>query len=539
MSLYDLLNRGYFPKELPNPFVTSSFAQLIASNIGALPGDFKLALQSISKYPKLQSSKCYRYSHARGGPLLRRQLAIPNPLHFSLLCAELAQHWNTLMLYVTGSKVSATAPVLVSKGRALQGKHPQNRPSLRRKTRLNNRYVLQTDITRFYPSIYTHSIPWAIHSKNIAKTDKSAALLGNRIDYWIRMGQDSQTVGIPIGPDTSLLLAEILMHRCDELLASKIPTLQGHRFIDDYELGFRDRTAAEDAYHLLESCLGQYELALNAKKTQILSLPLSLEPQGISNLRRFTFRDSVGRQASDVQYYFDIMFDLHGLSPEEHYIQYGVARLRNQLVNAKNWPLLESLLLLSISCEPACLPYALEVIIKCGNAGASLNRAGLEEVLNSIIIEHCKLGHSSEVAWALWGCLALSLPIDSKAVEFLQLSEDSVIVLLALDCEQNGLTSAPIDKTHWESFMTTASLYDEHWLFVYEANIKGWLRSSRKKDFVALDKNFGFLKQNGISFYDATLTSPKQKEGVAPIPVPPSAALMLPDDFDHYGLIGF
>jgi hypothetical protein len=101
---------------------------------------------------------------------------------------------------------------------------------------LGRRYILQTDINQFYRSIYTHTIPWALHSKPTAKVNRTLALLGNKIDYWVRMGQDQQTVGIPISPDTSLVLAELIMHRCDEELESKLPrVVRGHRFIDDYE----------------------------------------------------------------------------------------------------------------------------------------------------------------------------------------------------------------------------------------------------------------------------------------------------------------
>ncbi|MGH9840495.1 MAG: RNA-directed DNA polymerase [Blastocatellia bacterium] len=536
MSLNDLLSRGYFPKELPNPFVTTSFANLVTSHLGPLPGDLNKATLPISKKPpSLQVSKPYRYSHARGG-LLRRHLAVPNPIHFYLLCSEIMQNWSELTPFVSGSEFSATAPVFSPKGRALQGKHPQNRPALARQTRLNNRYILQTDITRFYHSIYTHSIPWAIHTKGTAKSDRSALLLGNRLDYWIRMAQDGQTVGIPIGPDTSLLLAEILMHRCDEALVSKIGPVQGHRFIDDYELGFRDRSKAEDAFHLLESCIGEYELALNAKKTNVLTLPLPLEHLGFSTLRGVTFRKTSGYEASDIQFYFDKMFELHDSYPEESFIQYGVARFRHQKVQDKNWPLLESLLLLCVTPEPACLPYVLEVINACSNAGATINKDGLEAILNALIIEHTGLGHSSEVAWALWGCLALGLPIHSGAVKVLQSCEDSAVVLLALDCERNGLTLTPLDKALWDSLMTDASLYDEHWLFAYEANIKGWLRSTKRKDFVASDKKFGFLKANGVSFYDAGLAAPIEKGGPVTIPKPPAASLTPPDDLDDYGL---
>ena len=92
------------------------------------------------------------------------------------------------------------------------------------------------------------------------------------------MGQDQQTVGIPIGPDTSLLMAELIMQRCDETLLLNLPNLKGHRFIDDYELSFQTRTEAEEAFHLLDACLADFELALNPKKTRVLELP----PSGVT-----------------------------------------------------------------------------------------------------------------------------------------------------------------------------------------------------------------------------------------------------------------
>ncbi|MFM6127183.1 MAG: hypothetical protein ACKPBV_00235 [Sphaerospermopsis kisseleviana] len=29
------------------------------------------------------------------------------------------------------------------------------------------KYLIKTDIKNFYPSIYTHSIPWALHKKDV------------------------------------------------------------------------------------------------------------------------------------------------------------------------------------------------------------------------------------------------------------------------------------------------------------------------------------------------------------------------------------
>ncbi|WP_165363617.1 RNA-directed DNA polymerase, partial [Sphingobium cupriresistens] len=75
------------------------------------------------------------------------------------------------------------------------------------------RFVAKTDISRFYHSIYTHSIPWAFHGKAASKADRranSANLFMNRLDLILRAGQDGQTIGIPVGPDASRYIAEVI-----------------------------------------------------------------------------------------------------------------------------------------------------------------------------------------------------------------------------------------------------------------------------------------------------------------------------------------
>jgi hypothetical protein len=104
--------------------------------------------------------------------------------------------------------------------------------------RSRSRYVIQTDISRFYQSIYTHSIPWALHGKAAAKANRSRRLIGNTLDKLVREGQDRQTIGVPIGPDTSLIIAEIILSSVDEALKRK-RLKNGLRYIDDYDFGFQ------------------------------------------------------------------------------------------------------------------------------------------------------------------------------------------------------------------------------------------------------------------------------------------------------------
>lgn len=513
MALFDLLARGYFPKELPRPFVTMPFARVVTS-APALPGDFA---KSASKKNGPRSAKSGRYFHARGGRL-RRRLDICNPLLYFHLCREMTQNWSSIRPKVAGTALSATAPVFKTVGRAIEGKHAQgDRATLAQDARLGRKYILRTDISRFYGSIYTHSIPWALHTKKRAKASRSLKLLGNKIDYWIRGGQDQQTVGIPIGPDTSLVLAELIMQGCDAALISELPVLRGYRFIDDYELSFHTRTEAEDAFDILEGCLSDYELALNPRKTEIRQLHQPLEAPWVTDLKLLRFRTSRTGQAADLSNFFNRAYALQAEHPGEAVLNYAVASMRSVNIEPANWHLFQKLLLLCVIPEPASLPYVLEEVIVRKNAGAPAILGQFEEIANELIQAHSRLRHSSEVANAAWACLALGLKLDQKTVDAISRCDDPVVALLALDCERNGLVAKPLDRALWASHMHADALYSEHWLLSYEANAQGWLPSIRGTDHVAADPNFGFLKANGVRFYDTVQAAPAPG---APLPVP-------------------
>jgi len=518
MPLIDVLERGYFPKELPNPFCTHTFAQVVSGS-AALPPDFTPVLHGIN--PRLRQAKASRYSHARGG-LLRRPLSICNPLAFYRLARELDQQWAALTPNVQGTPLSSTNPVFSPIGRAIQGSQAQSlRPTLAVETRLNNRYILRTDISRFYQSIYTHSISWAIHTKPFAKANRGMTHLGNRLDALVRSGQDGQTVGIPIGPDTSLVLAEILMQACDQELIAALPGVRGYRFIDDYELGFRTRTEAENAFHVLEKILAGYELALNPRKTTVDELPFRLEAPWAAHLRSFVIRSMPRGQATDLVTYFDLASELNQKHPDETVLQFAVGRLRGLMVAPQNWRLFQRLLLNLAVPDPAALPFVLEAIFIRVNRGAVPECAEISQALNTIVVEHSSLGHSSEVAWSLWACLALGIPLSQAATDAVSHCDDSCVALLALHCQYCGLVTGRLNTALWGSYMTPQTLYEEHWLLSYEANVKGWLPSVRRRDHVAADPNFSFLKANNVSFYDVLQAVPATP--TAPVPVPQPA----------------
>jgi RNA-directed DNA polymerase len=137
---------------------------------------------------------------------------------------------------------------------------------------LDYKYVLHTDIADCYSSIYTHSIPWAIHTKEKAKKNRKNSLLGNAIDNHLQDMSYGQTNGIPQGSVLMDFIAEIVLGYVDLLLTEKLD-LKGItdyrilRFRDDYRIFTNNSFEAEQIAKEHSEILSNIGLKLNAGKT--------------------------------------------------------------------------------------------------------------------------------------------------------------------------------------------------------------------------------------------------------------------------------
>ncbi|MGE4194915.1 MAG: RNA-directed DNA polymerase [Pseudodesulfovibrio sp.] len=269
LELGDLLERGYFPNELPPPFTTAIFADSVGNSWA----------RYCDKFKKRCVTKPVNHSIPRVGSL-RRKLSIPNPIAFFQLSKEIAESKDEIDSLLYPDSYSVTTPhVNDGEGRAVvPSKWFNDLPRMRAKQRSNARFLVKADVSKFYHSIYTHSIPWAIHGKAFAKTHRGCDYLGNRLDTYLRNGQDAQTVGIPIGPDTSLIIAEIILSQVDKEVVSA-NNLSGFRFVDDYEISCKSMAEVETVISVLETALSRYELQLNPAKLKIIELPDDLDSQ--------------------------------------------------------------------------------------------------------------------------------------------------------------------------------------------------------------------------------------------------------------------
>jgi hypothetical protein len=308
--LESLLSRGYFPEELPPPFETSSYAAYVRKH--------GVACFDISK-PKYNSSKLAHFNLARAGSL-RRELGIPNPVHYSLLADGIVRHWRTISKRFK-SPLSLTTPKHSSSGRALSRMSDlDDLPEQRARVRACGKFILQADVARFYPSVYTHSIPWVLHGKATAKKKKfDPSMVGNELDLLLRNCQDQQTMGIPVGPDTSLVIAELILSHVDRALTKK--SITGIRYVDDFELVFATEDLALRARTALQGCLGEMELNLGPAKTRIARLPLALRDPWVAELRKFPLNVYRVNHRKLLLAFFDKAFELSTQYPDKRCVE--------------------------------------------------------------------------------------------------------------------------------------------------------------------------------------------------------------------------
>jgi hypothetical protein len=501
LTLENLLERGYFPLELPPPFISQALAKFVAAK---KPKGFPFVSKPATSIPEV-------FNLARTGTL-RRQLAILNPIHFSLLADFIVDNWAALEKEATGSAFSLSSPVTTDPKRGIGRKHRMDQRSERRaQVYAQGRYLLRADINRFYSSVYTHTIPWALHGKDYSKQHKFDTILGNQLDKFVRNCQDGQTNGIPIGPDTSLLIAETLLCKVDAELTKQ--KFAGLRYVDDYELVFDNQAQALEGLSLFQELLLGFELHLNPAKTRILPLPQRIEETWVDTLKGFVLEPSSTSFKSQLIHFFDSAFELSHAYPDTGVLKYTAGRIANIRVWKAHYEIAEDLLVQAARVEAGALPVVLNTILRQPVVDAACKERRRNLLLKTII-EHAPQRHSSEVAWSVWGCIAQGFILSNEALRLLVKMEDSVCAMVALHARSLGLAESPAELDSLATALTSDELYDSRWMLAYEAAVRGWLVAPSGKDFVGDDVNFSKLKAAGVNFYDAT------KIALPPLPAP-------------------
>jgi hypothetical protein len=511
----DLIQYGYFPSELPPSFQSLSLGEFVDKHPISQFEQWQDKWFHLDQKTNKAESKCVNFSIPRFKNF-RRILNIPNPFYQIVLCNHIEKNWKKIKAHIRKSPISITRPVF-----PIQRKRKDSRSFDQIKHTIINEqeialrstefsYVLKTDISRYYPTVYTHSIAWALHTKKEAKKKRnSSSLFGNDLDKWIRSTRDGQTLGIPIGPDTSLIIAEILTTAVDIELERRIKKpLTGFRMIDDYLLFFKEKHECEEALECLHDIFKEYELEMNPIKIQILKLPFILEPMWKSQIRQFYFRipekpqNNYSVQRYDLINYFSRVSEYCKQVPDSNILKYSIKRVHNKPIYEDNLPLFESLLLKSTLTQSSCISDVAGILKENADKKYSGKKERIGRTLSELIRIHSKYSNHYEISWALWLAKEFEIEIDKALYPILSKIDNPIIVLLALDLRDHDLISNKIDENRWKSYVIKEQLYDDHWLLAYEVMLKEWI--SLPKNYLEDDPFFKALQDDRVSFYDTT-----------------------------------
>lgn len=458
-----LTTTGFLPKELPPCFVSDSLAAVNWDQIADVP------------------TKSVSLALGRPGHV-RRALAIPNPLAFGRLAQEVARSWQTIEPKTT-SPFSQSAPTTDPKGRrALVSRNKLSAlPEIRAELRAAASWLVFADVSECYKSLYTHSIAWALHSKAVAKAKRGEkSLLGNILDSRVQNLQDRQTNGVPVGPDTSLVVAELVLSAVDDELLRRVPGARGIRFYDDYEFACDSRDEAESMLTHLQSSLLGVGLSLNPSKTRIVEAPEALDSSWTTPMR--TFKANPASKHSMLAFY-ELVLEQKRRLPGAAIIDYALGRMR-RLIGQDTAAFLLNLAMPLVFAEPSAAPALFKLVVKAKDQGFPIDDDSVENFVLRYIESAATRGLAVETCWALWMCVLLDIKLGQKTIAAAESIGDCCVQVLLCEARDAKLITGKLDVANWVEADADAGSRDHHWLLVYQAAVRGW------KDILAA-KTFG------------------------------------------------
>lgn len=340
------------------------------------------------------------------------------------------------------------------------------------------RVTLTTDISQFYPSIYTHAVDWSIRGKNTAKKNfrfKNGSIkpLGAMLDARIRESRGGQTIGLSIGPDTSWLIAEIVLGGIDRELSREFPSATGRiaRFGDDMTVYAKSRGEADDILAHYQRALLERELSVNPTKVSINDGIEPIYPSWLRKLRSHLYRDDHDRNMrKDIIGIFDTALELVEYYPNDGVLNYAIKRCNPFPSGSHSWATYLDFLLVASTIEPTTLPNVAGMLSFANTHGLRTGLDRTSDTLNEAALQHARFNHGFEVSWILHIIRDLNLTLDSEVASTVAKMEDNVSLVILLDFwnHQRNLQSLVDIDAAVQRAERPGALSTKDWLLAYE-----------------------------------------------------------------------
>lgn len=325
----------------------------------------------------------------------------------------------------------------------------------------------------------------------------------NHLDKAVGSGQEGQTIGIPIGPDTSRILAELIAVELEEIAKAHIPDFEkrGVRYVDDMLIGLPESDTASSILSGLSIALYEYQLELNAEKTGTFGLGSNHTPEWIHFVRTFVLTSKSRQQRDDLDSFFEHAIYLADQNKRDNALLFAVKRAASFTINDDNVDHLVRWLLYCARRTATCLSFVAEHLAAISGTTQLPNDEINAYILQQIPIKAAS-GHTNELAWLLFWARETGLSIPASSMENVMKLRSSAVGLITLDLWHKSLIIGALDFSFWQNFASEAGLKSEMWLIAYEATRKGWWPKAQNTDFVTNHAYFADLWSADVEFYD-------------------------------------
>ncbi|MEW4925788.1 RNA-directed DNA polymerase [Algibacter sp. 2305UL17-15] len=539
MNIEHLLNKGYFPKELPPSFFTELFGNdysnistlsdstestsltALQNSVNAITGlsradktEKKLQLKQIFKN-RLNYSDCSQFNIPKSG-IARKIIKIPNPIHQGKLAKAIVDNYTEIAKLFNDSNLSTTKPQIETELEQNKRSVKHNDFSYFKESGIINSFKyavqLKTDIAKFYPSIYTHSVPWVTfggkdkykRNRALNKTNplKVSNIYGDDIDDRLMWCQNQQTMGIPIGPDTSFIIAEVIACHIDKHLEKKLKSKKidflGYRYYDDYALYFNSELDAQICLSELKKILNDFELKINDEKTEISRTQSELEKPWALDIKSFYFRPSENDQKDDIWNFFSIAFRHAQENPKDSVLKLALNKFNFVRIEEENWDYFESLLFRLGLIETSSLNKIAKLLITYEKL---VSKKRLKEFCFEIIKRNYENQHDFELTWSLWILNEFKIQPTKDIYEMVFKSKSVTGIIVGLDLFQQNNRIKNFDLSSVTEIITTDNLNNKEWLLAYETVYKNWI-PTLSKSIIQDHFFFNILESRNIYFYN-------------------------------------
>ena len=138
------------------------------------------------------------------------------------------------------------------------------------------------DVSRCFDSLYTHSISWAVRSKDYIKVNKGGLnqSFDENFDKLMQNANHQETNGILIGSEVARIFAEIILQDIDQKVLNSLDS-KGifnnldytiRRYVDDFCIFAKSKEIADKVTDVIADELNSYKLYINTNKTKYFSI---------------------------------------------------------------------------------------------------------------------------------------------------------------------------------------------------------------------------------------------------------------------------